>query len=155
MNRFFITAALVMLASPAFAEWTIIENTPDPFNPSKSEFRAAIEQHGDGLGIDCADGAVFLVAKTGPSNARHGDQAHLRIVTDSHPPRDENWSVVGESINNYTTVFFGNEATLKYLNGAQQVSVRYDVGGLSRTSTFDGGTSLTNVIQKALKACGK
>jgi hypothetical protein len=151
-------AALAMLASSALAGWTTMKNEPDPFEPSKSTFIAAtVDDHGGlvGLAIRCLDGDLSLVVTNSASNATLGDSAHLKIVADGQPPRDESEASVISSTAQTTVVQFGDEATVAYLNGAKKVSVRYTIGGMILTETFGGGKALDDVIQKAMKACGK
>jgi hypothetical protein len=151
-------AALVMLASSASAGWTTVKNEPDPFEPSKSTFIAAtVDDHGGlvGLAIRCLDGGLSLVVTNSASNAALGDPAHLKIVADGQPPRDEDEASVISSTTQVTVVQFGDEATVAYLKGAKKVSVRYTIGGMMLTETFGGGKSLDGIIQKAMKACGK
>jgi hypothetical protein len=155
MRPILIAAALMMLASPAFAEWTVVENKPDPFEPSKSTFIAGYIGGDSVVAIRCLEGGISLVVVSGSSNATPGQPAHLKIVADGRPPRNEENSIVMETDYRSTAVQFGDEATLNYLNGARKIAVRYFVGDVTTRSTFEGGASLTNVIQKALKACGK
>jgi hypothetical protein len=153
-----IGAALMALASPAFAEWMTIKNEPDPFEPSKSTFIAGtVDIHAGtvGLVIRCLQGGLSLVVTNSGSNAARGDPAHLKIVADSRPPPGQDEASVISSTAELTVVQFGDEATVGYLKGAKKVSVRYTIGGTTLTETFDGGESLDDVIQKALKACGK
>jgi hypothetical protein len=150
--------ALVMLASPAFAGWTTVKNEPDPFEPTKSTFIAAtVDDHGGlvGLAIRCLDGGLSLIVTNSASNAALGDLAHLKIVADGQPPRDEVEASVISSTTQVTVVQFGDETTVAYLKGAKKVSVRYTLGGMMLTETFGGGKSLDDIIQKAMKACGK
>lgn len=152
-----LAAALAALASPAFAEWMTIKNEPDPFEPSKSTFIAGtVDIHAGlvGLGIRCLQGSLSLVVTNGGSNAATGDPAHLKIVADVQPPRDEDEAIVTMSTAELTVVQFGDKATVAYLKGAKKVSVRYTIGGTTLTETFEGGGSLDDVIQKATKACG-
>jgi hypothetical protein len=150
-----IGAALVALASPALAGWTIDTNEPDPFEPSKSRFIAGTVDDHVGLAIRCLDGGLSLVVATSASNAATGDLAHLKIVADGKPPRDQDEAYVISSTADLTVVQFGDEATVVYLKGTKKVSVRYELGGARLTNTFGGGKSLDDIIQKALKACGK
>jgi hypothetical protein len=150
-----VGAGFAMLASPAFAGWTVVENDPDPFEPSKSTFIAGTIEQDGGFAIRCLQGGISLVVASGSSNATPGQLAHLKIVADGQPPRDENNSVVMGVTNDSTAVQFGDETTLNYLNGAQKVSVRYWLGDVVTTRTFDGGAPFASAIQKALKACGK
>ena len=152
-----LAAALMVLASPAFADWTTIKNEPDPFEPSKSTFIAGtVDIHAGivGLVIRCLQGGLSLVVTNGASNAASGDPAHLKIVADGQPPRDEGGAIVISSTAELTVVQFGDKATVAYLKGAKKVSVRYTIGGATLTETFEGGRSLDDVIQKATKACG-
>jgi hypothetical protein len=150
-----IGAALVALASPALAGWTIDTNEPDPFEPSKLRFIAGTIEGQAGLAIRCLEGGLSLVVTTSASNAATGDLAHLKIVADGKPPRDQDEAYVISSTADLTVVQFGDDATVAYLKGAKKVSVRYELGGARLTNTFGGGKSLDDVIQKALKACGK
>ena len=152
-----IGAALMALASPALAEWMTIKDEPDPFEPSKSTFIAGtVDIHAGlvGLGIRCLQGGLSLVVTNGGSNAATGDPAHLKIVADGRPPRNEGGAIVTMSTAQLTVVQFGDAATVGYLKGAKKVSVRYTIGGTTLTETFEGGGSLDDVIQKATKACG-
>jgi hypothetical protein len=150
-----IGAALAAVASPAFAGWTIDTNEPDPFEPSKSRFIAGAIDGQTDLAIRCLEGGLSLVVATSASNAATGDPAHLKIVADGQPPRDQGEARVISSTADLTVVEFGDEATVAYLKGAKTISVRYELGGASFTNTFAGGKSLDDVVQKALKACGK
>ena len=152
-----IGAALMALASPAFAEWMTIKNEPDPFEPYKSTFAAGTLDNDAGLAglvIRCLQGGISLVVTNSASNAARGDPAHLKIVADGQPPREEFGATVISSTAELTVVQFGDEATVAYLKGAKKVSVRYTIGGTTLTETFEGGRSLDDVIQKATKACG-
>ena len=151
-----LAAALAALASPAFAGWTIVKNAPDPFDPAKSTFIAMTGQDREGFGIRCNEGAITLMVVDGAaSTATSGEPAIVKIVADGQPPRDEdNAQVVMASVEG-TSVQFGDETTLAYLKGAKKISVRYAAGGVRVTKTFGGGKPLDDVIQKALKACGK
>ena len=149
-------AAFMALASPAFAEWNIVKNEPDPFEPSKSTFIALnVADGGEGLGIRCLEGGLSLVVTNSASNAAAGDPAHLKIVVDSQPPREEDEAFVMSSTSRLTVVQFGGKETLGYLKGAKKVSVRYELGGVRLTNTFEGGKPMDDVIDKALNACGK
>jgi hypothetical protein len=154
-----LAVAFAALASPAFAdEWTTVKNEPDPFEPSKSAYIAlTLDIHAGlaGLVIRCLQGGVSLVVTNVPSNAAKGDPAPLKIVTDGQPPRDEHGAIVLLSTAQATAVQFGNEATVAYLKGARQVSVRYIIGGVTMTETFEGGKPMDDVIDTAVKACGK
>jgi hypothetical protein len=79
----------------------------------------------------------------------------LKIVADGQPPRDEDGAIVLLSTAQTTAVQFGDEATVAYLKRARQVSVRYAIGGVTVTETFEGGKPMDDVIDKALKACGR
>ena len=151
-----LAVAFAALASPAFAGWTTLKNEPDPFEPSKSTFVACTVAEGDeGLGIRCMERGITLVTTYGASNASVGDPANFKIVADGQPPRDEDAAYVLHATEESTAVQFGDETTLAYLKGAKKVAVRYELGGVRLTKTFAGGKPLDDVIQKALKACGK
>jgi hypothetical protein len=151
-----LCATLLTLASPAFAGWVTMKNEPDPFEPSKSTFVAGDFEARSGLGIRCMQGSISLMlVDVGASNAALGDHAPLKIVVDGQPPRDEDEAIVTTATNETTNVQFGDETTLSYLKGAKKFWVRYTVGGTMQTQAFGGGKSLDDVIQKALKACGK
>jgi hypothetical protein len=135
-----------------------VKNEPDPFEPTKSTFIAAtVDDHGGlvGLAIRCLDGGLSLIVTNSASNAALGDLAHLKIVADGQPPRDEVEASVISSTTQVTVVQFGDETTVAYLKGAKKVSVRYTLGGMMLTETFGGGKSLDDIIQKAMNACGK
>ena len=127
--------------------------SPDPFEPSKSAFAAATTGELGDLVIRCLQGEISLLVTSIPSNATPGQAAHLKIVADGQPPRDEENAQVVHATAEGTTVYFGDEATVAYLKGAKKVSVRYTIGDTMLTETFGG--SLDDVIQKAMKACGK
>jgi hypothetical protein len=151
-----LAATFMAMASPAFADWDIVKNEPDPFEPSKSTFIALnVADGGEGFGLRCLEGGLSLVVTNSASNAAAGDPAHLKIVADGHPPREEDQATVMSSTSQLTVVQFGNEETLGYLKGAKKVSVRYVLGGVRLTNTFEGGKPMDDVIDKALKACGK
>ena len=67
--------------------------------------------------------------------------------------REESADVLSAT-NFITSVQFGDESTLDYLEGGQKISVRYTLGGATSTVSFSGGRSLNDVIGKARKACG-
>jgi hypothetical protein len=151
-----IGAALVTLASPALAGWTVQKSEPDPFAPKGTSTFIAMEL-GDqsGLSIRCREGTISLLLVVQATGAAQGDHAEVKLIADAKSVIDDNDAEVISSSPLMIGVQFGDEHTLAYLNGAQKLSVRYELPGFSATVSFGGGKSLADVIQKALKACGK
>lgn len=105
------------------------------------------------LAIRCLEGATSLLVVSGPSNASAGEAVDLKLVADSKGIQEEDAEVIGTT--DFTTsVQFGDASTLEYLDGAQKISLRYELGKAISTVSFSGGKSLTVVIAKARKACG-
>jgi hypothetical protein len=151
-----IGAALVTLASPALAGWTVQKSEPDPFAPKATSTFIGMEL-GDqsGLSIRCREGTISLLLVVQATGAAQGDHADVKLIADAKSVIDDNDAEVISSSPLIIGVQFGDEHTLAYLNGAQKLSVRYELPGFSATVSFGGGKSLADVIKKALKACGK
>lgn len=136
------------------AGWTVEKNEQDPFDKSKSTFIAMTESSGAALGVRCLDGTISLVVISGPSNASVGDSVDLKIVADNKDAQEEETAVVLSTTMLFTSVQFGDQDTLSYLQGVQKISVRYTLAGSSSTVSFSGGKSLANVLGRVRKACG-
>ena len=92
----------------------------------------------------------------GPSGASEGAPAAVKMIADAKGVYDEGpGPQVIKATTFGTAIQFGDEHTLNYMRGAQTLALRYEVGASSLTVSFGGGKSLDDVIQKALKACGK
>ena len=153
--RFVVLLVLeICLVSPACATWSVQQSEPDPFDPSKSTFIATtIGASGGVLAVRCLDGAISLLVVSGPSNASSGEAVDLKLIADAKVIQEENAEVISTT-DLTTSVQFGDAFTLEYLDGAQKISLRYQLGDAISTVSFSGGKSLTVVIGKALKACG-
>ncbi len=147
------------LSSPT-SEWFIAKDETDPFDPAKSNFVAGTRNGMGDLAIRCLDGKISLLLISGPSNASVGASSELKIVADSMPVREEQNAQIMEVTTLSTSIEFGDEKTLEYLRGVNlqgvsKISVRYSVGDVVSTVSFEGGKSLADAIPKALKACGQ
>jgi hypothetical protein len=145
-----------LLAAPLVAHadgWSVETNEADPFDASKITFIAVNPNGSQYLWVRCLQGEVSLVLTTWAPNATVGDFVNMKLVVDGKPVRDEAGvvSTVGQQ---FTTVQFGNEWTLDYVEGSRKISVRYTIAGMTSTVSFFNGASLPKIITGARKACG-
>lgn len=163
-----VIAPLVVLLSTASShaqnfevkDWSVVENKPDQFYRSlKSTFIARTQTRDGALAIRCLDGGISLeliVSEAGDDPV--GSMGDLKIAADEKSVQDDVGGIVkkGELEGaRRMGVQFGDAATLDYLEGAQNISIRFTTqSGVSTTVSFPGGQSLTNIIGDARKACG-
>ena len=148
--------ATALSASPALAGWTVQKSEADPFAPNGTSTFIAMELgEGSGLSIRCLEGTISLLLVVQASGASRGDPASVKLIADAKGVLDDDDAQVISATPLLTGVQFGGESTLDYLEGAQKLSLRYELRGFAATVSFAGGQSMDGIIDKALKACGK
>jgi hypothetical protein len=149
-----IAVGMARAGQASAAGWMVEENEVDPFDKNRATFVADTMSDGAALVMRCLEGEVSMLISVGASNAGAGDAAPLKIVADDKPVIDVDDAQVLTATNFNTGVQFGGAATLDYLDGAQKVSVRLGLAGMTTTYSFGGGRSLKDMIARTRKACG-